>query len=314
MDALGMQRDAAQEALSAAEAGLSSIQSALGAFRDEAPRTEMERLRALRQLGAWATAGSLPDKERLDRAITGATNLNAQDFASEASYRAAQGNAYSALLALEKVGVKQVSDAERQIAAIELASELAQAAYEKQLKALDEQADRAAHWQEAQLAILDRQQESADAWRDAELARLEKEAAAAEAWREENLAAIDDLLELAEKQLAILNGTYEETKSLADAIKDFNAALVNAGGKPVASDQAGRDALLPPMTDLVAASTATTTEVVALRQEIVTLRRDLADVATAQVVPLKAIDERLRKWDLDGLPGDSTTETALRAA
>ena len=148
------------------------------------------------------------------------------------------------------------------------------------------------------------------------MARLEAEAEAAETWREENLAAIDAMLALAAKQIAILEGTYVETKSLAEALKDFNAALIDAGGKPLSPTQAGLDALLPPMTELVAASTATTDEVVALRQEIVTLRRDLAEVSTAQVVPLKAIDERLRKWDLDGLPGgtDSTSETALRAA
>jgi len=68
--------------------------------------------------------------------------------------------------------------------------------------------------------------------------------------------------------------------------------------------------------DIAAAANATTTEVIALRQEIVVLRQDLAAVATAQVVPLKAIDERLRKWDLDGMPSsaDTGTETALRAA
>ena len=315
-EALAKQAEVAREALSAAEAGLSRIQSALDAFRGEAPRTEMERLRALRQLGAWAASGRLPDEDSLDRAITGASNLDAQDFTSEASYRAAQGSAYSALLALEKVGVKQVSDAERQIAAIETASERAQAAYEAQLKALDDQADQAAAWRDAQLEILARQEESATAWRDQELARLEAETEAAQTWRDENLAAIDALLELAAKQIAILEGTYVETKSLAEALKDFNAALIDAGGEPLSPTQAGLDALLPPMTELVAASTATTDEVVALRQEIVTLRRDLAEVSTAQVVPLKAIDERLRKWDLDGLPGgtDSTSETALRAA
>lgn len=277
LEALAKQREAAQEALGAAEAGLSRIQSALHAFRGEAPRTEMERLRALRQLGAWAASGRLPDEDSLDRAITGASNLDAQDFTSEASYRAAQGNAYSALLALEKVGVKQVSDAERQIAAIETASERAQAAYEAQLKALDDQADQAA------------------------------------AWRDTQLEAIDQLLAEAAKQIAILEGTWTETKSIDDALAALNEALVEAGGTPVVATQDSMDRLLPPMTELVAASTATTDEVVALRQEIVTLRRDLAEVSTAQVVPLKAIDERLRKWDLDGLP-DSTSETALRAA
>jgi len=317
LDALAKQREAAQEALSVAEAGLSRIQSALGAFRGEAPRNEMERMRALRQLGAWARAGTLPGEEQLDRAITGATNLNAEDFGTEAAYRAAQGSAYSALLALEKVGVRQVSDAERQIAAIETASDRAAAAYEAQLAAIDAQAEQAAGQRDAALEILARQEESATAWRDQELARLEAETEAAQTWRDENLAAIDDLLELAAKQVAILEGTYVETKTLAEAINDLNDALIDAGGEPLAPTQADLAALLPPMGDIAAAANATTTEVIALRQEIVVLRQDLASVATAQVVPLKAIDERLRKWDLDGMPSSAEatgTETALRAA
>jgi len=317
LDALAKQREAAQEALSVAEAGLSRIQSALDAFRGDAPRNEMERMRALRQLGAWARAGTLPGEEQLDRAITGATNLNAEDFGTEAAYRAAQGSAYSALLALEKVGVRQVSDAERQIAAIETASDRAAAAYEAQLAAIDAQAEQAAGQRDAALEILARQEESATAWRDQELARLEAETEAAQTWRDENLAAIDDLLELAAKQIAILEGTYVETKSLAEAINDLNDALIDAGGEPLAPTQADLAALLPPMGDIAAAANATTTEVIALRQEIVVLRQDLASVATAQVVPLKAIDERLRKWDLDGMPSSAEatgTETALRAA
>jgi chromosome segregation ATPase len=277
----------------------------------------MERMRALRQLGAWARAGTLPGEEQLDRAITGATNIQAEDFGTEAAYRAAQGSAYSALLALEKVGVRQVSDAERQIAAIETASDRAAAAYEAQLAAIDAQAEQAAGQRDAALEILARQEESATAWRDQELARLEAETEAAQTWRDENLAAIDDLLALAAKQVAILEGTYVETKSLAEALNDLNDALIGAGGEPLAPTQADLAALLPPMGDIAAATNATTTEVIALRQEIVVLRQDLAAVATAQVVPLKAIDERLRKWDLDGMPSSAEatgTETALRAA
>lgn len=317
LEALAKQRETAQEALAVAEAGLSRIQSALDAFRGDTPRNEMERMRALRQLGAWARAGTLPGEEQLDRAITGATNIQAEDFGTEAAYRAAQGSAYSALLALEKVGVRQVSDAERQIAAIETASDRAAAAYEAQLAAIDAQAEQAAGQRDAALEILARQEESATAWRDQELARLEAETEAAQTWRDENLAAIDDLLALAAKQVAILEGTYVETKSLAEALNDLNDALIGAGGEPLAPTQADLAALLPPMGDIAAATNATTTEVIALRQEIVVLRQDLAAVATAQVVPLKAIDERLRKWDLDGMPSSAEatgTETALRAA
>jgi tape measure domain-containing protein len=315
LDALSKQREAAQEALSIAQAGLNRIQSALSFFRSESPRSELERMRSLRQLGSWAASGRLPEEDALDRAITGATNLDAQNFTSENAYRAAQGSAYSALLALEKVGIKQVSDAEKQIQAIEKASERAQDSYEKQLKAIDAQAEQAAAQRDATLEILARQEESAIAWRDQELARLDAEAEAATAWRDANLASIDALLAEATKQIAILEGTYIETKTIAAALAELNAALIDAGGEPLQPVQAGLADMLPPLEDIALAESATTNEVIILRQEIVTLRKDLAAVNTSQVVALKSIDERLRKWDMDGLPDStSSSDTALRAA
>jgi hypothetical protein len=314
MESLSKQQEAARDALSEAEAALSKIKSALDKFRGEEPRNEMERMRALRQLGGWAAGGKLPtDEEMLDRAIMGATNLEKNDFASESAYQAAQGNAYSALLALEKVGVRQVSDAEKQLNAIEAASEKAQDAYEAQLDAMEAQSEAAAKQRDQQLEILTRQEESATAWRDQELERLLAEEEAAKTWRDESMLALDQLLEDAAKQIAILEGTYQETKSLAEAFKEFNDALLDAGIIPISGPE-NMEFLLPPMNDIAAATAATQAELIQLKQEIITLRKDAAASSTTQVVSLKSIDERLRKWDLDGLPDSTAGETALRAA
>lgn len=315
MESLSKQQEAARTALSEAEAGLNKIKAALDKFRGEEPRNEMERMRALRQLSGWAASGKMPaDEEQLDRAITGATNIDPNDFATESAYKAAQGNAYSALLQLEKVGIRQVSDAEKQLKAIETASEKAQDAYEAQLEAMERQSEEAAKQRDQQLEILARQEESATAWRDKELERLLAEEEAAKAWRDESLLALDELLDRAEKQLAILDGTYVEAKNLAEAFKEFNDAVIDAGGEPIDAP-ANFEFLLPPMNDIAASTAATQAELVALKQEIITLRKDAAASSTSQVISLKAIDERLRKWDLDGLPDStSSSDTALRAA
>lgn len=315
MESLSKQQEAARTALSEAEAGLNKIKAALDKFRGEEPRNEMERMRALRQLSGWAASGKMPaDEEQLDRAITGATNIDPNDFATESAYKAAQGNAYSALLQLEKVGIRQVSDAEKQLKAIETASEKAQDAYEAQLEAMERQSEEAAKQRDQQLEILARQEESSTAWRDQELERLLAEEEAAKAWRDESLLVLDELLDRAEKQLAILDGTYVETKNLAEAFKEFNDAVIDVGGEPIDAP-ANFEFLLPPMNDIAASTAATQAELVALKQEIITLRKDAAASSTSQVISLKAIDERLRKWDLDGLPDStSSSDTALRAA
>lgn len=59
-----------------------------------------------------------------------------------------------------------------------------------------------------------------------------------------------------------------------------------------------------------------TQEIVALRQEIAMLHKDIVILSAAQASPLRAMDDRLKKWDLDGLPSgrDDVDVTLLRAA
>ena len=51
-----------------------------------------------------------------------------------------------------------------------------------------------------------------------------------------------------------------------------------------------------------------------LRAEIIELRNTIASVGTAQITPLKSIDDRLRKFDTDGLPPGRDDVVLLRAA
>jgi hypothetical protein len=55
-------------------------------------------------------------------------------------------------------------------------------------------------------------------------------------------------------------------------------------------------------------------ELKALREEIAVMRKDMAAIGTAQVVPLKAVEDRLRTWDADGLPPGRDDVTLLQAA
>jgi hypothetical protein len=69
----------------------------------------------------------------------------------------------------------------------------------------------------------------------------------------------------------------------------------------------------PPPADHQKLSDAQIAEIKALREELALLRKDMAAVGTAQVVPLSSLDERLRKWDLDGLPPGRDNVILLRA-
>jgi hypothetical protein len=67
------------------------------------------------------------------------------------------------------------------------------------------------------------------------------------------------------------------------------------------------------------ASTAQTAEIKSLKAELVLLRKDMAAAQTATVIPLKSLDDRTKKWDLDGLPaprddGTASTVVLMRAS
>jgi hypothetical protein len=289
------QRDAAQEALSAASSVLSTIQQALSSLRGTDPVTELDRARAVRQIRQWTASGKMPEQEALQKAVSTASSIDPKDFVDERAYQLEKIRTMSALTGLEALAAQQKSDAERMVEAIEASSEAADRAYE------------------AQLAALDRAEKSAAAWRERELARVDQQIAALGDWRDKQISALDAMLLEAQEQVGRLENTWQATLSVKDALDQLNKLLVEGGAKPVTPP------ITPPAPDLSGIATAlqataassqaaavatqtTTNETVALKAEIISLRKDLAAANTASVSTLKSLDDRLKKWDLDGVP------------
>ena len=295
LDALDAERTAAEEALSAAQSALSSIQSAIDSLNGQVESDPISQAIAAQQLAAWGAAGLLPsDPRQLDETIAAATRIDAEDYTSEAAYRAAQGSTLSGLLLLEKAGLSQVSVAESTLDAIERQTAEIQDGTQAQLDAIQQQID------------------SSAAWRDAELERL------------------DQLLEDARTSVEIATGTYEATLSLEEAIAAFNTAiaLIDPDAPTLTLDGLSETlgTAVVALDDRVATTGAAleagmiqqTSELSAIRGEIVALRRDMAIGAGSSLTALKSVDDRLKRWDDDGLPverdADTTTTYVLRAA
>jgi len=162
---------------------------------------------------------------------------------------------------------------------------------EQAVSRLDQMIEDATRRHQDHMDALDDQQRTADEWRDAELERL------------------DGILSEARKRLDALLGIDTTLLSIEEAMRRFFDSLPEeaAGGAMVTEPLSGAN---QPQVD----------EMAALRAEVVLLRKDLAAIHTAQVVPLKGIEDRLRAWDGDGLPGprdssgsDSETVVLLRA-
>jgi hypothetical protein len=273
LDAIGAQREAAQEALAEAQSALSSTQSALDGIRGQQPVDEISRARAAKDLSRWAASGKLPEQEQLDRTLSTLGRTQEVDFQTEEQFKAAQGTTYANLLKLEKAGLQQVSWAEQTVDRLDLQIEAENLRFE------------------AQMAALDAQIEAVEDWRDQELERL------------------DAILEDAKAQLDLLMGIDNSLLSIDEAMKRFLDSLqANYDGKGrwyglMPGDDTATDfdngALLRD-SEQTAAQQQQAEETAALRAEVVLLRKDLAAIHTAQVVPLKSIDDRLKKIDLDG--------------
>ena len=243
MEALSKQRDAANEALSAANGLLNSIHSALNSIRGSQPVDEFSRIRAQRQMAAWAASGTLPEQEALDRALGTISRTSANDFASESAYRLSKQTDYANLLVLEGLAGDKVDWAEKTVESLDKQAEMLDDYYQQSLDALDKQA------------------EMVSDWRDAQLERIDK---------------------------LVINSDDILTKL------DWLNPGAATGPVMVGANNGG--------------------DFQALRDEIAGLRADLAAIGTAQVTPLKSIDERLRKFDNDGMPPSRDGEVLLRAA
>ena len=147
--------------------------------------------------------------------------------------------------------------------------------------------------QQEQLDAVDEQLRQADEWRAAELKRL------------------DDLLEDAREKMEIALGTYAAVLSIDEALKVLNQTMVDYLSL---RDQDQAPTLGGAAQDPLPATTPQAAGFDSLRAEIIELRSVIATVGTAQITPLKSIDDRLRKFDTDGLPPGRDDVVLLRAA
>ncbi len=306
--ALAGEREAAQAALSAATAALSTIQSAISGLRGSIGIDEFSRARAQRQLQAWAASGTLPDAAALEKTVPAATAFAEQDFATAAAYRVAQGTTLASLTALEKLGLGQVNVAQQTLDSIESQTQAIRDGTQAQLDAIQRQVDSANLWRDQQLDALQDQLDAANAWRDSEMERL------------------DQILDQAKQQLDIALGEEEINLSLQDAIVAFNNALLaldperqTIAVEPItmamdASALKMESAINQQSVQQLSIAAAAQNESVALRTEIALLRADLAAGQTAQFASLKSLDDRLRKWDGDGLPPGRDDDVVLVSA
>jgi hypothetical protein len=295
-EAVQAQLQAGQEAVTRVSGVVSAIQSALSASRGQAQVATLALAAARRQLADWAGSGFLPDQESFERATAPLGTDDRNNYATELAYRAAQQATYGNLLILEQLGLSQKSDAELQLAELETQTQ--------RLDDLLEQEDR--HYQE-QIQAIDEQLQQANDWRDAELKRL------------------DDILADAKQRLEIALGTYQETISIKDALHLLNENLfgysrigappdeVIRGWDPV------RDQLITANATQSAQASNQTAAVQSLDANLAQLRQEMATIGMTQANLLKALDDRLMRWDLDGSPpwrddGTGQAITVLKVA
>jgi hypothetical protein len=279
-EALQTQISAAQESLTKIQGILGSVQSALDSLRGQMAVTDIALAAARRQLASWARQGILPDQEAFDRVMGTLGRDDKGNYATATAYRTSQQATYANLLALEKAGLTQKTTAERQLEAMEAQND-----------ALDDQLTQADRINQDQLDALDEQLKQADTWRNDELERLDK------------------ILEDAKKAMEITLGIYEEVMTIDDALKALNQTMVD-----YLTRRDAHPALAPTNDPMGAAPLAQQSDLAGLRAEIVELRNVVASVGTAQITPLKSIDDRLRKFDTDGLPPGRDDVVLLRAA
>ena len=302
MDALQAEARAAQETLSAAQGMLSSIQSALGSFRN-AQIDELSIARANRQLAGWVASGALPDQDALDRVLGTLSMDTPNAYATERDYMVARATTLANLKALEAMGLDQVDYAQQAVDELQSQQDQLQAQHEAQMAAFDAQLQTVQDWREAQIQNAqdwrDAQLQAVQDWRDTELAaaqaRHEEAMAQAESWRTEQLELLRQL---------VLGGLDLD-----------NNGEVDDNGSAQAQSEAMALAFQPAM-DLQTGKLDEQLAVMrSLRDELAALRADQAAANTALVIPLKSMDDRLRKWDGDGLPSGRDDDVVLvRAA
>lgn len=133
------------------------------------------------------------------------------------------------------------------------------------------------------------------------------------------LKSLDDLQSSLTKQHEAAMAALDAKYALDEDWKKRQLDLLNALLKKLYPDQAPADSKpigepLPPAPQ--DSQERQDKNFDALLAEIALLRRDMATLSAAQIQPLKSLDDRVKKWDLDGLPSerDAGDVALLRAA
>jgi hypothetical protein len=249
---LDAQREVAQESLNVIQGVVSTIQSALSGMRGQEAFSAGRYSSASAQLSSWATSGTLPEADALDRVLATLGQGTEAEFATEAQWRAAQATTFAALLALESTGLKEVS------------------------------------WAEQQVAAIDAQSAAASSWHDAEMAAYAQAREQAAAWRDDQLA-----------------GMASQLQALTELPPALAAVIAASPVPTVTLNEEG----LVAFTTNTAATTEQTEALQAIKEELALLRKDMAVIGNAQLVPVQSIESTLTRWNLDGLPATSEDES-----
>jgi hypothetical protein len=143
-------------------------------------------------------------------------------------------------------------------------------------------------WAEQQVAAIDAQSAAASSWHDAEMAAYAQAREQAAAWRDDQLA-----------------GMASQLQALTELPPALAAVIAASPVPTVTLNEEG----LVAFTTNTAATTEQTEALQAIKEELALLRKDMAVIGNAQLVPVQSIESTLTRWNLDGLPATSGEES-----
>ena len=138
------------------------------------------------------------------------------------------------------------------------------------------------------MAAIDAQSAAASSWHDAEMAAYAQAREQAAAWRDDQLA-----------------GMASQLQALTELPAALAAVIAASPAPTVTLNEEG----LVVLTTNTAATTEQTEALQAIKEELALLRKDMAVIGNAQLVPVQSIESTLTRWNLDGLPATSGEES-----
>jgi hypothetical protein len=198
-----------------------------------------------------------------------------------------------------------LAKADKQDYATEADYRYAQAQTFANLLALEAKAVKEVNWAEKQLKAIEDQVAALNKMNDSIMEGFQAQRDQANAWRDAQLAAMEAQLKAMAALASVLGGARPGPIPGTPPIP---------GAPPIPGTPIPPPTPLPPPADnYQKLNEAQIAEIKALREEMGLLRKDMAAIGTAQVVPLSSMDERMRKWDSDGLPPGRENVILLRA-